>query len=643
MISRIYFLKQLSVFLFSSFIFACGIDDAGTPPNNQTQTQTPLISAHPQGAEYIQGTTAALSVTARVGKGSLTYQWYSNTANSNSGGVPIVGETSPIYTLPTGTLGTFYYYVVVTNTDSADSASAYSAISNVAVINIIPVQAVYIPIYNAADLYNIRHNLSANYRLMNNISLSGYSTGPGWEPIGSCAVSADVPFSGSLDGGGYRITDLYINTAGTFAGIFGCLTGRVDNLGVEIAAGGVNSSSSRSSYAGGIAGYVDGGTVTNSYSTGSVSSASTASSSSSSYSSYTGGIAGYVDGGTVTGSYSTGRVSSSSSSYSSYAGGIAGYADVGTVSGSYSTGNVSSTSTSSYSSYAGGIAGYADGGTVSGSHSTGVIFSSSYSASYAGGIAGYLSGTVSGSHSIGGVSSTSASPSASYTYAGGITGYLSGTVSGSYSIGSISSSSSSYSYYTSYAYTGGIAGYLSGTVSASYSTGDISSTSSSPTSYSSSYSSYSYAGGTAGYMDGVAITGCYATGDISSASSHSSYAGGMAGYADNGGITDCAAANGHIVTSAGGTPYSGRIVGGINSSSAANNFANLSMLVNSAAVFDNTNNGTGKSLAELQTQAAYETAVNGDGLGGLGWEFGNSGGAPVWKMPAGGTGYPIFY
>jgi hypothetical protein len=149
-------------------------------------------------------------------------------------------------------------------------------------------------------------------------------------------------------------------------------------------------------------------------------------------------------------------------------------------------------------------------------------------------------------------------------------------------------------------------------------------------------------------MDGVAIMGCYTIGNISSAStspshsSSSSYAGGITGYANNGSITDCAAANGDIETT-GKTVYIARIAGSITSSSATNNFANLDMLLNSAAVSDSTNNGTGKSLAELQSQATYEGAVNGDGLGGLGWEFGNSGGAPVWKMPAGGTGYPILY
>jgi hypothetical protein len=647
---RVYFLKPLLVFLFSSFIFACAEDDTET----YYYTPTSIISAHPQSADCNQDSTATLNVTAS-GR-SLTYQWYSNTANSNKGGTPIGGATASSYRLPTGTLGTFYYYVVVV-TDTYSKA-----ISNVAVINVTPVR--YIEIYNAADLYNIRNNLSADYKLMNNISLSDYSTGAGWEPIGT--------FSGSLDGGGYRITDLYVNTVGTPAGIFGRLTGRVKDLGVEIGAGGVTARSSSSSpyrgiagYAGGIAGYVDGGAITNSYTTGYVSSTTTATSpsnypSSSSYS-YAGGIAGYVDNGTISGSYSTGYVSSSvssSNSYSysySYTGGIAGYVSGGVISGSHSTGYVSSASNSNTSShlyssspfpasYAGGIAGYVNG-TVSGSYSTGDISSTSTSTasystdssySYAGGIAGAVSGAVSGSHSTGSISSY-----ASSSYAGGITGYLSGTVNGSYSTGGISGTTFSSSTSSSPSYTGGIAGYVKGIISISYATGDISSTST-------AYNSSTYAGGIVGYIDGIAIMGCYATGYVSSSVSSSnsyysySYTGGIAGYANNVSITGCAAANGYVETIA-GTTYKGRIAGSINSSLAANNFANRDMLVNSATVSDNTSNGTGKSLAELQTQATYEGAVNGDGLGGLGWEFGNSGGAPVWKMPAGGTGYPEFY
>ena len=51
--------------------------------------------------------------------------------------------------------------------------------------------------------------------------------------------------------------------------------------------------------------------------------------------------------------------------------------------------------------------------------------------------------------------------------------------------------------------------------------------------------------------------------------------------------------------------------------------------------------GTGKTNTQLKTQTTYSNAVNGDGLGGLGWKFGINDDNP-WKMPVG-DGYPILY
>ena len=64
-----------------------------------------------------------LSVTATVSSGILSYQWYSNAADSNIGGDEITGETLSSYSAPTDTVGTMYYYCVVTNTDSAATGS----------------------------------------------------------------------------------------------------------------------------------------------------------------------------------------------------------------------------------------------------------------------------------------------------------------------------------------------------------------------------------------------------------------------------------------------------------------------------------------------------------------------------------------
>jgi hypothetical protein len=60
-----------------------------------------------------QALTTTLSVAA-TGTG-LTYQWYSNSTNSNTGGTAIANATSASFTPPNTTLGKQYYYVQVNN------------------------------------------------------------------------------------------------------------------------------------------------------------------------------------------------------------------------------------------------------------------------------------------------------------------------------------------------------------------------------------------------------------------------------------------------------------------------------------------------------------------------------------------------
>jgi hypothetical protein len=67
------------------------------------------------------------------GTGTASYQWYSNTTNSNTGGTAIAGATTNSYTPPGATIGTSYYYGVVTLT----GLGCGSVSSNVATVNII--------------------------------------------------------------------------------------------------------------------------------------------------------------------------------------------------------------------------------------------------------------------------------------------------------------------------------------------------------------------------------------------------------------------------------------------------------------------------------------------------------------------------
>ena len=81
------------------------------------------------------GESGVLSVTDVTGAGSISYQWYSNTTNTNTGGTPISGANSDTYTPPGpfDTVGIFYYYVVI----SDDAAGCFDIPSGVYTINVV--------------------------------------------------------------------------------------------------------------------------------------------------------------------------------------------------------------------------------------------------------------------------------------------------------------------------------------------------------------------------------------------------------------------------------------------------------------------------------------------------------------------------
>ena len=91
-----------------------------------TVQPAPSISIQPvEPAAYCQGVTAtALTVTANTHgvTGTLSYQWYSNTSNSTTGGTP-VGTNANSYVPLTTTAVTLYYYVKITNSTCGEVLS----------------------------------------------------------------------------------------------------------------------------------------------------------------------------------------------------------------------------------------------------------------------------------------------------------------------------------------------------------------------------------------------------------------------------------------------------------------------------------------------------------------------------------------
>jgi hypothetical protein len=313
------------------------------------------------------------------------------------------------------------------------------------------------PIRTWYDLDAVRNNLTGSYILMNdlNATSAGYTElasptangGKGWQPIGNTTNS----FTGSFDGQGYEIKDLFIDRPEeNEIGLFGWVGegGIFKNVGV------VEAVVTGSNFTGGLVG-ANGGAVSNSYFTGGVTG-----------SEFVGGLVG-ANGGAVSDSYSTGNVTGSGEQQWLFVGGLVG-ASNGTVFNSYSTGIVTGTGTNIYL-FVGGLVGNNHYGTVSNSYSTGnVTGSGSGQDSAFGGLVGInIYGTVSNSYSTGNVTGAGAS---NYTHVGGLVGASNGTVSNSYSTGIVTGSGHSF--------VGGLVGsnVNGGTVSNCYATGNVSGT-----------------------------------------------------------------------------------------------------------------------------------------------------------------------
>ncbi len=82
-----------------------------------------LLTSQPTApsAVCLNASSNTISVTATGS--NLTYQWYSNTANSTTGATAIANATSNSFSIPTNVAGTKYYYVVVTGSCASSVTS----------------------------------------------------------------------------------------------------------------------------------------------------------------------------------------------------------------------------------------------------------------------------------------------------------------------------------------------------------------------------------------------------------------------------------------------------------------------------------------------------------------------------------------
>ncbi|MHC4498972.1 MAG: GLUG motif-containing protein, partial [Planctomycetota bacterium] len=214
------------------------------------------------------------------------------------------------------------------------------------------------------------------FKLMADINLAGF-TGTSFNIIGT---GYTYPFTGVFDGSGHTISNFSYTSIGTsYTGLFGYINdpdAEIKNLGLidpNIDAGTGN-------YVGSLVGALWDGTITNCYVEGGSVLAN-------------GSVGGLVgeNYGTITNSYSTGSVSGLYC-----VGGLLGInGDDGRISNCYSTGSVAG------DNYVGGLVGLNREGTISNSYSTGSILGGHR----VGGLVGWnLEGTITDSYATGSVS-----------------------------------------------------------------------------------------------------------------------------------------------------------------------------------------------------------------------------------------------
>lgn len=187
--------------------------------------------------------------------------------------------------------------------------------------------------FSVAVYANTASTAGKFFSLTQSIDMAGYT----FIPLGA---DEEHRFQGKFSGNGNVIENIFVDTTGEYAGVFGYIgpAGEVKDLGVF--GGEINGQN----YAGGIAG-MNLGTITRCFNTADVNAAGY----------YAGGIAGY-NTGVIINCYNQGDVSAAGLSSLTYAGGLVGYLGMQTsptdpLSYSYSLGAVSSTG------YVGGVAG----------------------------------------------------------------------------------------------------------------------------------------------------------------------------------------------------------------------------------------------------------------------------------------------
>ena len=117
-----------------------------------TDAEVPTITSQPQSMTVNVGDTAILFVEAETASGTLSYQWYSNTTDTTTAGaIKITTTTEAAIQVPTNTVGTTYYFCIITNTDNSKPGTKTAT-----------TQSVIVPVTVALNTYSLTYTAGAN-------------------------------------------------------------------------------------------------------------------------------------------------------------------------------------------------------------------------------------------------------------------------------------------------------------------------------------------------------------------------------------------------------------------------------------------------------------------------------------------------
>jgi hypothetical protein len=393
-------------------------------------------------------------VISNTGAGSLNLR--ADSFGSGVGTVTFMGTGKVDFSGGTGSVSIFYNPSDnpsggVINPTSYTSPKDYTpyVLTNSAISNQF---TAYMLVNSVYDLQNIQNNLSGDYALGKDIdatATASWNAGAGFVPIGNSVIS----FAGLLDGQIHTIDQMTINSSAIYVGLFGYIAGSgvVQNLGLT----NVNvRGTAIMDRIGALVGWND-GTITSSYSSGFVSSASGGGFPGG----WVGGLVGLNSGGTISRSYSTASVTGQPV-YG--VGGLVGANFLGSISESHATGDVSGSDFGKV----GGLVGY-NAGSLTQSFSTGTVKDFGTFADM-GGLAGDNIGVITNSFATGAIMGRGA--------AGGLVGVNSpgnclgciGEINQSYATGSVVGDPTSGGDF------GGLVGFNDGSISKSFATGMVS-------------------------------------------------------------------------------------------------------------------------------------------------------------------------